>query len=101
MKVRGAETQLVRTHNPREATHKWEKDHNARRPPEGTRCPNPTLGSYTGKTNLQNVCLRKPVGLMFGRDGGLWKTDSALRGHEQNLTHFKSQHRSSSLESSL
>ena len=58
----------------------------------------PAWGSCTRKTSIQNVWLWKPVGLIFGKAGGLGNRESTLKACVQNLTFSKSQHRDSSLK---
>ena len=38
----------------------------------------PVRGSWTRKMSLQNVWLRRPVGLTFGRARGLWEIETPL-----------------------
>ena len=89
--------------HPRVTTHKQKDNNDYRGSPQGVRGLSPTLGSFawgscTGMMSPQNFWLWSPAGLVWGKAGGLWKTETVLKGLTKNLTCSETPHRGSNLK---
>ena len=83
---------MVKMHTLKWATHKQEDIYNCRDSPKGLRGLSPTLGSpalksCTEELKTENVCLLRPVGLIFRRARALWETETQLLKDTHEISH--------------